>query len=120
MERDMVATRLRELRLAAGISQQNLGARLRRPQSYVSKIENAERRVEFHEIEEWATATGYELRWSFVGRGAEPEVGGERAGTDAELLSTVTALLPRLDGPDRALLQSTVSYLLERIEGEGR
>lgn len=117
MERDVVATRLRELRLGAGISQQSLGARLQRPQSYVSKIENAERRVELHEIEEWAEATGNELCWTFVNRLSRE---GGSLDTDAELLSRISTLLPRLDAADRALLQSTISYLLDRIGGEGR
>jgi transcriptional regulator with XRE-family HTH domain len=45
--------RLRDARLAAGVTQQDLAARLQVPQSFVSKFETGERRldvVEFTEV----------------------------------------------------------------------
>ncbi len=117
MERDSLASRLRDLRLSVGLSQQALGARLHRPQSYISKIENAERRVELHEIEEWAQATGRTLYWTVVPQiqgGASPDA------RDADIVATVAWLLAHLEPPERALLESTVRYLRERIGGQQR
>ena len=118
MERDSLARKLRELRVNAGLSQQSLGVKLDRPQSYVSKIENAERRVELHEIEAWANATGKTMYWTFVAQGIEPS--GEETGTagsqDEDMVAGVAWLLPRLELAERGLLQATVSYLLEKIE----
>ncbi len=42
--------RLRAARLAAGLSQVEVAARLRKPQSYVSKCESGERRVDVLEL----------------------------------------------------------------------
>lgn len=125
MDRNALARKLRELRVDAGLSQQVLGARLERPQSYVSKIENAERRVELHEIEEWAQATGKTMYWTFVDRDAA-ELPADASGAatasaaDADVVASVAWLLPRLGAADRALLQNTVRYLLERLEKERR
>lgn len=47
-------TRLREARLAAGLTQMQAAAKLRRPQSFVSKCESGERRVDVVELTEFA------------------------------------------------------------------
>ncbi len=47
-------TRLREARLAAGLTQTDVAARIRRPQSFVSKCESGERRVDVVELHEFA------------------------------------------------------------------
>ncbi len=47
-------TRLREARRAAGLTQAEVAARLRRPQSFVSKCESGERRVDVVELQEFA------------------------------------------------------------------
>ena len=47
-------TRLREARLAAGLTQMQVAAKLRRPQSFVSKCESGERRVDVVELTEFA------------------------------------------------------------------
>lgn len=43
-------TRLRQARLDAGLTQIEVAARLRRPQSFVSKCESGERRVDVVEL----------------------------------------------------------------------
>ncbi len=47
-------TRLREARRAAGLTQEEVATRLRRPQSFVSKCESGERRVDVVELQEFA------------------------------------------------------------------
>lgn len=58
--------RLQELlssgRVAAGMTQQDLAERLRRPQSFVSKYENGERRVSVVELVEISDAIGVDPR----------------------------------------------------------
>lgn len=46
--------KLREARLAAGLTQVEVGKKLEQPQAYVSKIERGERRVDAVELEEFA------------------------------------------------------------------
>ena len=47
---------LRELREAAGLTQRELGARLRRPQSWVYNCESSNRRVDVAEFARWCEA----------------------------------------------------------------
>ena len=59
--------RLRALRLAAGLRQVEVARRLGKPQSFVSKSENGERRVDVVELDQFARL--YERRLDeFVGR----------------------------------------------------
>jgi len=46
--------RLREARLQAGLTQAEVAKALRRPQSFVSKCESGERRVDVVELEDFA------------------------------------------------------------------
>ena len=46
--------RLREARMAAGLTQLQVAAALRKPQSYVSKCESGERRVDVVELAHFA------------------------------------------------------------------
>lgn len=117
MERDELPRRLRELRLNAGISQQALGSRLGRPQSYVSKIENGERRVELHEVEEWARAAGKTMVWAFVEGDSTP---ASAIDPNSGIVARVARLIPHLTPSDLAHLQNTVDYLRERIEVDRR
>jgi transcriptional regulator with XRE-family HTH domain len=55
---DRVAALLRKLRLEAGLRQVDVAKRLRLPQSFVSKYENGERRLEFVEVAETCAALG--------------------------------------------------------------
>jgi transcriptional regulator with XRE-family HTH domain len=50
--------RLKTARKAAKLTQQELADRLKKPQSYVSKYENAERRLDIAEFLEIAAALG--------------------------------------------------------------
>ncbi|MBK7877786.1 MAG: helix-turn-helix transcriptional regulator [Planctomycetes bacterium] len=50
--------RLRQAREEAGLTQEQVAARMGRPQTWVSKCELGERRVDFVELEDWAAACG--------------------------------------------------------------
>lgn len=50
-----VIKRLKEARLDAGLSQQNVADKLGKPQSYISKIESGERRLDVAEIKKFAS-----------------------------------------------------------------
>ncbi|MGD0265861.1 MAG: helix-turn-helix transcriptional regulator [Candidatus Methylomirabilota bacterium] len=54
-------TRLREARREAGLTQAVVAAKLHRPQSFVSKCESGERRVDVVELIEFARLYGKEL-----------------------------------------------------------
>lgn len=51
---------LRALREEAGLTQRELGKRLKKPQSWVHNCEAANRRVDVTEFIAWATACGVE------------------------------------------------------------
>jgi transcriptional regulator with XRE-family HTH domain len=53
---------LRELRIEAGLTQNELAGRLERPQSYVSKYESGDRRLDLIELREISEALGSDLR----------------------------------------------------------
>lgn len=53
---------LRELRIKAGLNQAQVAALLQRPQSYVSKYESGERRLDLIELQEICGAVGLPLR----------------------------------------------------------
>lgn len=59
--------RLQELliqkRVAAGLTQEEVARRLRRPQSFVSKYETGERRLDIVELMEVAEVLGADPRW---------------------------------------------------------
>jgi len=46
--------KLRQARLEAGLTQVDVGKKLKKPQAYVSKIERGERRVDVVELQEFA------------------------------------------------------------------
>lgn len=50
-----ITNRLKNTRLKVGLSQQEVADRLGKPQSYVSKIESGERRLDVVEIKKFAT-----------------------------------------------------------------
>lgn len=51
-------SRLRRARRSLQVSQQELASRLNKPQSYVSKIETAQRRLDLLEAAAWCAALG--------------------------------------------------------------
>lgn len=56
------ANRLRASRLAAGLKQTELAARLGKPHSYISRIENRQIRVDIIELREICRALGISFR----------------------------------------------------------
>lgn len=49
-----IIQRLKEARIEVGLSQQEVADKLKKPQSYVSKIESGERRLDVAEIKKFA------------------------------------------------------------------
>lgn len=66
-QRETFLSTLRRARLEAGLSQAELARRLRRPQSFVSKYESGERRLDVLELREVCLALGQSLS-TFVRR----------------------------------------------------
>ena len=61
--------RLRRARLESGLTQSEVAARLGRPQTWVSKCELGERRVDFVELEDLAAAYDKAPEWFRTKRG---------------------------------------------------
>ncbi len=57
-ERAQLRELLRQLRLEAGLRQVELAKLLKKPQSYVSKYESGERRLDFIEVRDVCAAIG--------------------------------------------------------------
>ncbi len=55
--------KLREARLEAGLTQVEVGRKLKQPQAYVSKIERGERRVDAVELAEFAKLYNKEITY---------------------------------------------------------
>jgi len=62
MKKSRLASLLRKIRVDAGLTQVQVAERLREPQSYVSKYESGEQRLDLIEIEEVCKAVGIPLR----------------------------------------------------------
>jgi transcriptional regulator with XRE-family HTH domain len=75
-------------RAAAGLSQTDVARRLRRPQSFVSKYETGERRLDIIELMEVAEAIGFDL-CGFITElvGTSPTDGCETDGTSGSSTS---------------------------------
>ena len=58
-----LVARLREARKAIGLTQAEVAARLRRPQSFVSALESGERRIDVIELSEMARLYRRKLGW---------------------------------------------------------
>jgi transcriptional regulator with XRE-family HTH domain len=57
---------LRQMRKDAGLRQSELAERLGKPQSFVSKVETGERRLDLIELRDYCAGCGIDLR-SFIG-----------------------------------------------------
>ena len=55
--------RLKQARQEAGLKQEEVAARLGKPQSYVSKVERAERRIDPPELARFAEVLGKPVNW---------------------------------------------------------
>jgi len=53
-----MAKSLKRIRLEAGLSQRELGAKLKQPQAYIYTCENSKRRVAVNEFVQWVKACG--------------------------------------------------------------
>lgn len=66
-EQEVLQALLRQVRLDADLRQEQLAAKLKRPQSFVSKYESGERRLDLVEVREICKALGVPLS-KFVAR----------------------------------------------------
>jgi transcriptional regulator with XRE-family HTH domain len=66
-EQEKLQALLRQIRLGAGLRQSDLAARLDQPQSFVSKYESGERRLDVIEVRQICEAVGISLS-DFVDR----------------------------------------------------
>lgn len=75
-EHKALCTLLRDIRLEAGLTQEELAERLGKPQAFVSRYELGERRLDLVEIQQISDACGVSLR-EVLGRYVE-KVEGKR------------------------------------------
>ncbi len=61
MKKRHLAVQLRQVRLDAKLTQAQIGKRLRQPQSYISKYESGEQRLDLIELEAVCDAVGISL-----------------------------------------------------------
>ena len=61
-EQKKLLTLLRQIRLDAGLRQVDLAAKLKQPQSYISKYESGERRLDLLELRQVCLAVGIDLK----------------------------------------------------------
>jgi transcriptional regulator with XRE-family HTH domain len=57
-QRDRLITLLREARIEAGLTQTELGSRIEKDQTYVSRYESGQRRLDILEVREISQAVG--------------------------------------------------------------
>jgi len=62
----LLRAKLRELRESGNLTQVQLAQRLGKPQSYVSKVESGERRMDFLEVRDYCRACGQKRFTAFV------------------------------------------------------
>lgn len=62
-EYDVVTKRLREARESLGLTQSEVSAKLQKPQSYISKIERGERRIDIVELAKVAKLYKKNVEW---------------------------------------------------------
>ncbi len=58
-----VIERLKKARLEAVLKQEDVAKKLKKPQSYISKIERGERRIDVVELELFAKLYKKEIKW---------------------------------------------------------
>ncbi len=62
-EYEVVTKRLREARESLGLTQSEVSAKLQKPQSYISKIERGERRIDIVELAKVAKLYKKNVEW---------------------------------------------------------
>lgn len=58
IRRETLRNLLKEARLSAQLRQQDVATRLKKPQSYVAKVESGERKIDLIETLDYCAATG--------------------------------------------------------------
>ncbi len=65
-EYEVVTKRLREARESLGLTQSEVSAKLLKPQSYISKIERGERRIDIVELAKIAKVYKRNVEWFLI------------------------------------------------------
>ena len=60
-DHELLVSLLREYRLRRKLTQAELSERMNRPQSFVSKVESGQRRLDVVELRQWCDALGVDL-----------------------------------------------------------
>jgi transcriptional regulator with XRE-family HTH domain len=76
-ERGRLLAELTTLRRAAGLSQTEIAARMRTPQSAVARLEAGEGDVRMSTLERYAAAVGTDIAWQVRPHSTAPEEHGE-------------------------------------------
>lgn len=118
VNQDAVAALLKELRLRAGLSQAQLGRRLRHSATWVSKIELSERGIDVHDVTRWAIACGQVVHLSVREAASDSDAAVHELVGEAidPLVERLNALIPKLGARDRLLLEAAAD-VLERALG---
>ena len=115
-----IGKRLRQVREAKGLSQQDLEDRSGLPRTHISVIENGRSTPSFHVLERWAKALGIELHELFNVEHSQPEATALPKGIPIGAQErTLLGLFGRMAPEDRALLISLARDLVKRKGKQG-
>lgn len=113
-----IAPRLRDLRVAAGVSQDALGRRLGHNQRWISQRERGVVSTSVEEAIAIVQALGHEGVFVVLPRGAGLDL--SRLGPEeTELVAQLSAALPLLSGPERGLIRGMLASVLDSKRAAG-
>jgi len=110
-----IGKRLRDLREAKGLSQDDIAARIGVPQTEISNIEHGNGMPTLPMLQGWATALGIDLHELFAVGRKQPEKSAMPKGTSVTAQErTLLELLRQMPEQDRSLLVSMARDMVKR------